>query len=499
MSGDGFRLQGHAADGLVETELIDCVARQCGGHGFHLGLNASDNHLIGCKGINNTGAGVYFGNGGAGSMTVQCHLYANVAGGYLFEGGGAAIQIEGGKCETNVAGAVVMNATTGGGGDIQITDVRFKDNGRSANGTSQIRCYRTSGTSRYDNVTLSGNAFVYDGDSGDPPLYHIDWGNVGRGWVVDSDNKFNDVVAAGFVDHLNFDHTEPGGGAINTNKIMGRMYNAGNPNTTGQLSGAKPIGNLVPGDEVWDYINRRTYSFGQDQKFYRQAQMAIMGDFLAGYWSLDDVTDAHGSQDLTNNGTVTFAAGVVGNAAVFSGSGQYLSLASPTLPKSDIDFAIGCKVKFDTLGSNRAIMGIWQATGNQRAWLLQYTSSSNRLTFAVSQDGTSAPFVNADNFGAISTGVWYDVICWHSATENVIGIAVNGGTPNTTAHSTGIFASTASFVIGAQNEGAANLLDGTVDEAWVTTGYIPSGDERTGIYNSAASRPYSEIVAGWLL
>jgi hypothetical protein len=119
--------------------------------------------------------------------------------------------------------------------------------------------------------------------------------------------------------------------------------------------------------------------------------------------------------------------------------------------------------------------------------------------FVVSSNGITNTSVAADNLGAISTGVWYDVIGWHSATGDVIGISVNGGTPNTAAHSTGVFATTASFVIGAQNEGAANLLDGMIDEAWVTTGYISSSDERSGIYNSAAGRPYSEVVAGWLL
>lgn len=60
--------------------------------------------------------------------------------------------------------------------------------------------------------------------------------------------------------------------------------------------------------------------------FKKLLQGSTLSDALA-FWKLDDLTDLTGNGNtLTINGGITFGSGRIGNAAIFSGSGDYLSM-----------------------------------------------------------------------------------------------------------------------------------------------------------------------------
>jgi hypothetical protein len=221
--------------------------------------------------------------------------------------------------------------------------------------------------------------------------------------------------------------------------------------------------------------------------------MALI-DNLISYWKLDEASgnalDAHGANALTEtSGTIASAAGKIGNARDFEATGdtEYFEIAdNADLSTGDVDFAFQCWINAESVGANRRIAGKWGSAGNLE-WLLLVTSS-DLVRFQVSNDGTASVSVEASTHGAIVAATWYHVACWHDSVNNQIGVAVNAGTPNTTAHSTGVFDSATAFTLGAAN--ATQHWDGLLDEAAFWKGRILTSQERTDLYNGGAGLAY---------
>lgn len=192
--------------------------------------------------------------------------------------------------------------------------------------------------------------------------------------------------------------------------------------------------------------------------------MAIT-DNLISHWTLDEASDGSGAvtrndswgtNHLTDINTVASATGKIGNAASFVPANlEYLSVASnSTLQTGDIDFEAQAWFYLDAkTGLQRVICGRWSSAGaGNREYILFYNVGTDRFNFVVSSNGgATTSSVSANNFGAPATGTWYMVNAWHDAANNLIGISVNAGTPNTTSWSSGVAAGkTAAFVVGVQ-------------------------------------------------
>lgn len=224
---------------------------------------------------------------------------------------------------------------------------------------------------------------------------------------------------------------------------------------------------------------------------------------LVAFWSLEEASgsraDAHGSNTLTDNNTVTQNPGKVGNAAQFTATnGEYLSIAdNAALSMGDIDFTIAAWVYLDTK-DNRVIAAKYRTSTNQREYLLYYAASdgaTQRFVFLVSPNGTATTAVIANNFGEPSTGTWYFVVAWHNATANTINIQVNNGTANSAAHSTGVFNGTDDFRLGAlYTTSPIYFWNGRIDQVLVAKEAY-SDAVRTWLYNSGNGRSYAEIAA----
>ena len=221
---------------------------------------------------------------------------------------------------------------------------------------------------------------------------------------------------------------------------------------------------------------------------------------LVAWWELNEESgtrfDSHGSNDLTDNATVLFAAGKQGNAANFEyDASEYLSIAdNADLSVGDIDFSFGFWIKFESWTAAHQYP-IFKGLGNTKQYGVVLNNTTKRLQFQVwRSDGGLCFDVDATTFGGLSVDTWYFVFCYHDSTNNLGGISVNDGTIDTTP-TTGVpFDAADAFTLGSIFDGTSSYVDGLMDEvAFYKRLLTPA--EKTWLYNSGAGRAYSEVTA----
>jgi Concanavalin A-like lectin/glucanases superfamily len=218
-------------------------------------------------------------------------------------------------------------------------------------------------------------------------------------------------------------------------------------------------------------------------------------DNLVAYWALDESSgsraDSVGSNTLTDNNTVTGASGVIGTAAQFTrANSEYLSRASNSdLETGDVDFTLQAWVYLDSKPSGSQMRVIDKYQSGSKEYTLLYYQSGDRFEWAVSADGSAdSAFVDANNFGAPTTGTWYLLHAWHDSVNNQIGLAVNAGTPDTASYSGGIVVQASAFEIG-RNVSSGFYWDGRLDEVGLWKRVLSSA-ERAQLYNGGAGLAY---------
>lgn len=224
---------------------------------------------------------------------------------------------------------------------------------------------------------------------------------------------------------------------------------------------------------------------------------------LKAHWKLNEASgtrvDSEGSNDLTDNNTVTQATGKIGDAADFEDANEEsLSIAdNADLSAGDIDFTIAGWFYLDDKTRSLRMVNKWLGAGSQREYVVGYTpSATDRLFFQVSSDGSDFPSIKADSFGAVSTGVWIFIVAWHDATANTINIQVNNGTVDSSAHTAGVFNGTSAFRLGGVPEESGQFLDGRIDSVSFWKRVLTS-TERTNLYNggSGFDHPFTSEAA----
>ncbi len=218
----------------------------------------------------------------------------------------------------------------------------------------------------------------------------------------------------------------------------------------------------------------------------------LLTNILA-FWKLEEVSgtrfDEVGSNDLTDNNTVTQATGRVGNAAQFTeANSEDLSIPDNTdLSAGDVDFSISTWVYLDSKpGSNMSIISKDKANAPiRRSYQLLWVTGTDRFRFQISDDdaGTNMPTVDANNFGAPALATWTHIIAWHDSVANTINIVVDNGTPNSTAATFGNHDDINPFTIGSRGDGFL-FWDGRIDAVgfWKK---VLTASERTELFNSA--------------
>lgn len=222
---------------------------------------------------------------------------------------------------------------------------------------------------------------------------------------------------------------------------------------------------------------------------------------LVSYWKLDEASgtryDSHGTNDLTDNGSVSSTTGKLNSAGSWDGGSRYLSHSDNSdLSTGDIDFTFTAWVKFTDIGQRRFIIGKDDSTSGNREYTLFYHNATDRIRFDVFTATDSDHFVLADSLGSPSTGTWYFIVAWYDSTANTLNIQINNGTVDTTSGVSSLQSSgAAEFRLGARSySGIEDYHDGLIDEVGFWKRVLTS-DERTRLYNSGAGLDYSSFGA----
>ncbi len=211
---------------------------------------------------------------------------------------------------------------------------------------------------------------------------------------------------------------------------------------------------------------------------------------LISYWKLDEASGTRVDseptdtpQDLTDNNTVTSNTGKINSAGQFtSANTEYLSRADSTdLSTGNIDFTVAAWVYLDSNAVEMVAASKW-TSGTDREWYVEYSHAVDRFRFA-----TYAANADANNFGSPSTGTWYLIIAWYDSVNDLLGISINDGTPDTQGSSSGTQDGAAAFNIGRLGNGFA-YFNGRIDEVAFWKKVLTSG-ERTEYYNAGAGKP----------
>ena len=207
--------------------------------------------------------------------------------------------------------------------------------------------------------------------------------------------------------------------------------------------------------------------------------------------------DANGTNHLTDNNTVTSAAGKVTytaeDASQFtSANSEYLSVNDNTSLSlgSGVEATFAGWVYFDSLSSQMHIINKWNGASYEYFLDIGVGGDYKFRFGGYNPSGTYAE-IKSNTFGTPVVKTWYYVECgW---TGGNLFIAVNRGTRDTAALSNGLRDQTAPFVFGRNSDGGSAYLNGrlTMWNFWKTT--IPSTGTLDGIYSRGFGSDYSEL------
>jgi len=195
------------------------------------------------------------------------------------------------------------------------------------------------------------------------------------------------------------------------------------------------------------------------------------------YYKLEDAGDSSGNgNNLTNNNSVTFVTGKVGNAASFNGS-NCLSLAADLIEGQPAVTIAGWFNVNSWNGGDNYVLG--QSTGDNSGMsieLIGWNSGEVAGVYTMNGGDHNAIFTSS---GAISTGTWYFFAIRFDGTTFDFGI--NGSSLGTITTSGPLNNPSAPVQLGAdRNTGGS--LDGLLDEIGIWNRSLTDG-EITELYN----------------
>lgn len=213
---------------------------------------------------------------------------------------------------------------------------------------------------------------------------------------------------------------------------------------------------------------------------------------LISWWTLDETSgtrnDSHGTNHLTDNNTVAYAAGKKGNAADFErGNNEYLYIDDNASLSYSGDFTIALWAKAESYNES------------YRGWVAKETASNNRefrLQWALGYlewivfTASGAGFAIAQRALANTDFDWHFIICRYVASTRTAYLSLDNGAEGSATLASAMGDTTARFYLGFYIGGL--YYDGLLDEVsfWKRT---LTPDEITWLYNSGAGRAYSDL------
>lgn len=223
--------------------------------------------------------------------------------------------------------------------------------------------------------------------------------------------------------------------------------------------------------------------------------------YAVAHWTLDESSgtraDSVGSNDLADYNTVGVGTGKFGNAADFEASNsEYLYVTDNSdVSVGNTDWMFRAWVQLESIPSFPIIASKgWPTPSADAEFALFYrTSGGDGFELAVNIGTDSATAIKVSM--TASTGTWYLIHAWHDATNDILGISVNAGTPTTTSYTAGVNDGTSNFVLGA-SPAQTLYWDGLIDDAVILKGYILDATERTADYNSGTGVAFADWSGG---
>lgn len=229
--------------------------------------------------------------------------------------------------------------------------------------------------------------------------------------------------------------------------------------------------------------------------------MALTDNLMA-YWKLNeasgDAVDSHGSNTMTQTGTVGSQTGKLGNARgdTFDASNHFSIASNSDLVVGDLDFTVACWVYITAKTADR--VAVCRDSAGTAVFRLLYNWGSDVFFWRVYDGGGTPKNLFATTFGSPSVNTWYHLVAWHDSVANEIGITVNAGTADTVAMSTGASTGAVPNYIGYSPFGS-QTWPGRVDEYGFWKRVLTS-QERTDLYNggSGLAYPFSSATTNFL-
>lgn len=180
---------------------------------------------------------------------------------------------------------------------------------------------------------------------------------------------------------------------------------------------------------------------------------------LSAYWPLQEasgtrIDQSANAQNLSSVGGVSQGNGpgaAYPYGAHFAPTQDLEIGDTASLSMGDITFEICGWAKITSKSQSRVIVAKW-VTGSLE-YLIDYNSTSDRLRFLVTGNGSTVVIATANSFGSPPTDRFFFFDCWHDPTANTISIQINGGGVDSVSHTTGVFSGTAGFRLGIENSG----------------------------------------------
>jgi hypothetical protein len=222
---------------------------------------------------------------------------------------------------------------------------------------------------------------------------------------------------------------------------------------------------------------------------------------LVSYWKLDETSgpriDSVSSNNLTDNNSVGFATGKVGNAASFVRANQeYLSSASSAFDiAANEDFALSFWYRGTGTPSpnvNEIILGKGAASDANGCWYLNVEQSPQR--FQLVFNDTTGTFIQSTGSTNYNDGSWHHIVINFDRSGDAVVIADgNTGTPEVTldiSSRSGAVQSTADFFLARFANNLNFNFSGELDELGFWKGRILTNTEIAQLYNGSAGITY---------
>lgn len=158
-------------------------------------------------------------------------------------------------------------------------------------------------------------------------------------------------------------------------------------------------------------------------------------------------------------------------------------------------FTIGVWINPHEVTNEGRILAKWEAGAvTNSEYMIAFESGATKKLIFYVNNGSANYSVRADNFGALTNGVWYFVCCYYDSLTNGIYISVNG-VVNLSAGPSSIADRANPLYFGRESTGAAQYYyDGLIDEAFIYGQRMLTSAERGWMYNSGYGRTYEDVA-----